>query len=301
MASYKPYTRSSVSDDATDSQSHSICKVCDKSVNSNHKGILCEICEFWFHAECQGVSNQIYKLLSDKSSSIHWFCTGCNGAAARLYKMVCALQANQDKLIEDVGQLSAEVANQNKSITDLSHEVKSIEAKISTSLCNKLDEKLKERDERQIRELNSIIFNLPESESDISDTRVNDDKRSFYKLSHEILDVNVTDNDISRIVRLGAKRDDGSARPLLVSFTSADVKRQVMRNAFHLKGNVNKIGINHDMSQEDRSLNKKLLQEARELNNGEDSGEFIYRVRGPPGSRKVVKLRVQSHSVLSNH
>ena len=45
------------------------------------------------------------------------------------------------------------------------------------------------------------------------------------------------------------------------------------------------------MSLEDRIENKKLLKEAFELNQKEQSTDYKYKVRGPPWAMNIIKVR----------
>ena len=49
--------------------------------------------------------------------------------------------------------------------------------------------------------------------------------------------------------------------------------------------------ISHDMTKDEREQCKRLVEETKERESEEPSGEYIFRVRGPPGDIKVVKLR----------
>ena len=51
------------------------CGICGKPVNSSHKAIQCDICDFWIHIKCNGLSANEYASL--QISSEVWFCTKC--------------------------------------------------------------------------------------------------------------------------------------------------------------------------------------------------------------------------------
>jgi len=50
------------------------------------------------------------------------------------------------------------------------------------------------------------------------------------------------------------------------------------------------VTITHDMTVKEREQCKLLVEEAKKMQN-EETGNYIYRVRGPPGQMKVVKFR----------
>ena len=51
------------------------------------------------------------------------------------------------------------------------------------------------------------------------------------------------------------------------------------------------INVQHDLTVEEREQRKKLIAEARIMQEDDQSGEWDYRVRGPPGNMRVVKLK----------
>ena len=52
------------------------CGLCSKSVASNHRAVLCEVCYYWQHIKCAGISPSEYKLLS--ASEDPWVCRNCS-------------------------------------------------------------------------------------------------------------------------------------------------------------------------------------------------------------------------------
>ena len=52
------------------------CGKCQLPVTYDHKGLLCDTCNHWFHAPCQRVGDHLYDYLSKSDCS--WHCTRCN-------------------------------------------------------------------------------------------------------------------------------------------------------------------------------------------------------------------------------
>ena len=52
------------------------CGLCSKSVASNHRAVLCEVCYYWHHIKCVQISPSEYKLLSASEDS--WVCSNCS-------------------------------------------------------------------------------------------------------------------------------------------------------------------------------------------------------------------------------
>ena len=54
-----------------------------------------------------------------------------------------------------------------------------------------------------------------------------------------------------------------------------------------------KISVSHDMTENEREQCKMLVKEAKEKQCNDQSGEWLYRVKGMSGDMRVVKLRKQ--------
>ena len=52
------------------------CKICTKSVASNHRAIQCDICDIWAHIKCKKTNSQTYDLL--RKDNTQWFCNSCS-------------------------------------------------------------------------------------------------------------------------------------------------------------------------------------------------------------------------------
>ena len=81
----------------------------------------------------------------------------------------------------------------------------------------------------------------------------------------------------------------------MVQLRERSIKNRVMESLIKLKNAPDKFrntGKSHDLTQTERENTKKLVQEANE-NNLNETGEYLWRVRGPPGQMKVVRLRKQ--------
>src|SRR5260221_11689392 len=87
----------------TDSQggtgSQEKCGVCAKAVLGKDHGLQCEICEIWFHAKCQNMTEDTYRVLNQES--IHWFCKGWDKRVAEMVKKMAKMQLRQDRMEED--------------------------------------------------------------------------------------------------------------------------------------------------------------------------------------------------------
>jgi predicted nuclease with TOPRIM domain len=67
-------------------------------VSRNDEGIMCELCETWFHCECQEISDDIYKVLSHEKTD--FFYGRCDREVDKILKSASELHLRQDKLEE---------------------------------------------------------------------------------------------------------------------------------------------------------------------------------------------------------
>ena len=94
-----------------------------------------------------------------------------------------------------------------------------------------------------------------------------------------------------KLTRLGDKRANHT-RPIKVVFKQNWEKRKFLSRLYRLKVDekFKNINVSHDMNEEERVENKKLLKEAYEMNINENNQNFKYKVRGPPWAMKIVKV-----------
>ena len=159
---------------------------------------------------------------------------------------------------------------------------------------------LQERD-RENRACNIIMYNVQESKEKEKELRWKEDRTFVLNMFNTILGVNIREDDIKRFLRLGGKdkpnageAETAKERPVLVQFRDRVLKNMVLDSLNKLKEAEDKykqIIFSHDFTNEERNECRKLVEEAKKRQNEDMSGEFIYRVRGPPGHLRIEKLR----------
>lgn len=127
-------------------------------------------------------------------------------------------------------------------------------------------ETLSEMEDRKIRSKNVIMFEVPESSSDLSFNGMSEDMKSVADVIKEIQGAN--ELQISRVYRLGRKVPD-KVRPLKVEFKNSDQAKYVMMN----KGKVPKeIKVKRDLTLSQRREIAELWKEVEERRGkGEDN------------------------------
>ena len=156
--------------------------------------------------------------------------------------------------------------------------------------------KIDEERDKQMRENNIIIYRLPETKSVEEQKR--EDKATIMELFNEVLAVGVSAEDVKASFRLGKREvstpeNNARSRPLLIQFRDKVAKNRVMENLGKLKhasSRFNPLSISHDMTKLERVECKKLMEEAK-AKQSQESGEFLWKVRGPPNNLKLVRIR----------
>ena len=178
--------------------------------------------------------------------------------------------------------ITKEVGNR---FSEITNDIDSVQKSVTET-----KEKILDNEDKLKRKNNIIMYNVEESKSGTVAGRNDDDMKFCGSVMEEVLKVGYEKGDIVKVVRLG-KFDDSKKRPLLIEFTNAHVKNVVMENVTKLgtaKDNYKGVTISHDMTIKEREQCRMLVEEAKKKEK-EDTGNFIYRVRGLPGQMKIVR------------
>ena len=150
--------------------------------------------------------------------------------------------------------------------------------------------------DRENRISNLILYNVQEPTSPNQDERWKEDREFCLELFNKILKVPIREDDMKRFARLGRANliQPGKPRPVLIQFRDRILKNMVMESVSKLKDaeeKYSRIILIHDMSTEDREEYKRLVADAKEKQKDEISGEYIFRVKGSPGTFRLLKIR----------
>ena len=115
------------------------CEKCSSSVEMDQKGIECEICKHWFHADCVDIEDNEYEVLtSHKKGSIHWYCDECNVKSVELFRLVFMIQEKMQKSEMEVQKMKTET---NAKFQKIESEYDALKQDITT-INQKIDEGL---------------------------------------------------------------------------------------------------------------------------------------------------------------
>ena len=153
-----------------------------------------------------------------------------------------------------------------------------------------------EQRDKEARRNNIILYKVPESNADRNIDRNKDDVAFCLNLFNNCMQVGIVEEDFVNVFRLGKRPEPGvssGARPLMVQLASYNQKNIIMESVFKLKNSEQRfkaIVVAHDMTKLEREQCKELVAEARSMTAQDASGEYLYRVRGPPGEMKIWKF-----------
>ena len=153
--------------------------------------------------------------------------------------------------------------------------------------------------EKEKRMHNIIIFGLQVPVTDNETSRNEADKSNFVEFITKNLEIVLGKEDIKENFRLGrydSKDNNSKTLPLMIVLKSLEMKEKIFKNLYKLRGKRD-VTFNHDYTRLEREENKKLQEEAKDLTKN-DPGS-MYRVRGPPWDRKIVKLTTKEEVITA--
>lgn len=148
-----------------------------------------------------------------------------------------------------------------------------------------------EMNERKSRENNLIIFGFYENQSEVRQERIDHDIQQVKEL-YKACKIQLDTTSIKKTGRLGKFNNEKRDRPLLVTLSSVESKLVLFKNIHRIREltEYEKVNVSNDLTKAEREKEKQLWQEAKKLQLNDKSGDFIYKVRGPPWTRRVTKL-----------
>ena len=154
--------------------------------------------------------------------------------------------------------------------------------------------------EKEKRMYNIIIFGLQVPAADNMEIRNKADKSNFIDFVNKNLEIDIKEDDVKDNFRLGkndTNKSTSNSPPLMVVMRSLDMKERIFKSLYKLGRGKRDVTFNHDYTRLERDENKKLQEEAKDLTKN-DPGS-VYRVRGPPWDRKIVKLTTREEVITS--
>ena len=292
-------------------------KRCGRAVTDEAEGVQCNVCSGWYHALCQTLTPVAVEALK-KFKGLAWICHECDDHLKS--GMIRVLRPNNNSADEKLAQLVSAVAQQaskieriTKGYEQLCSEIQASQSRlfegqgkddqgmkrgsfadIVKGSCDEVVSKItstienipqgigQETLERERRKCNVVVHNLPESQTESSKARLDEDIRNVMDIIKDELHI------YARVVsafRVGQRQRD-RPRLLIVKFETEASKWDVVRYARHLQHSHkwSNIYINPDLTKDERQAGKQLRQE---LDQRRKNGEKDLVIR----NKKIIQVK----------
>ena len=197
------------------------CGSCSQEVSERDDAVLCDMCGFWHHINCEKMERSVYKFLQkNANSSIQWYCQKCNHTAKTLLRSLSDMAIRQKQLEERINTME-DTTNRKFEKYVTKEEFEKFEKTVSHLPNDVVQLAVEEIYERERRAANLILFNVKESTSDVVEERKDHDIGEVTDIC-KALDINVS-RKLEKPIRLGEKTED-QPRPLRVTVNDAEVK-----------------------------------------------------------------------------
>jgi len=215
-------------------------------------------------------------------------------------KMVKSLQQQtRDEIKEEIEEVKttsfADIMKEEleKSLGNMATEIQTVKTNISESRAT-----AEEQRDKESRRNNLILYNVTESTAARAEERNKEDVSFCLRLFNIGLQAGIAEEDLLHVFRLGKRgeNEDDPPRPLLVQLGSYTQKNVIIESLYKLKhadAQYKKTVVSHDMTKTEREDCKKLVEEAKVRAAQDVSGEYLYRVRGPPGKMRIYKIKIR--------
>ena len=282
-----------------------MCQICETNTGDpNVKMLECQRCRDHFCIKCIKKSETEYNIIAQ--SDLMWFCIACRERVERNIQIDIDIETRCKEIMENyesrISKLEADIIT--KCDEGQVREKVSDELKRSGSVDNRhgatndeddnpvsTTDIISEIEQRKAREKNFVIHGSEEMISVKTEDRVNYD-RNIAENVLKICKVDFTQQDIVKVTRIGKFDKEKRKRPLVVTLNTTDQKRSLMKNLKLLKDTEHSLGeyrVSNDLTRAERENETRLYKEAKQLEE-QESGEFRFKVRGPPWNRRIVKV-----------
>ena len=101
MAGRQKQDRGRVNKDDGCTEEETDCGKCEKEVKETDCALECEVCDVWFHIECEGIPKAVYKFILEKEAGeqLSWHCSFCKRGCVKLNKRIKKLDEQHKDMI----------------------------------------------------------------------------------------------------------------------------------------------------------------------------------------------------------
>ena len=290
-------------DNQIEDNAESLCGHCNKVVKNDSPAMECEICSMWYHIKCQGITKAEYEYIKGGSkkkslSKLHWYCLICDRMAVNFMKTMANLHTKHQLLADKVDNLEEEIKSKadKGEVDQLKKEIRSIREgqkqvqeqwkKIEEKIINQqennkqgdineedlikvndvIEKKIKEKEveerTRRDRRNNMVVFGIKESEAVNGKEKQAADLKEVQKILKDCCEVELKHNNVVKVIRMG-KYMEGKKRPVIITISSEEKKREIFKNLHKLRKSTDNVTITHDLTVQQREELQDLIKEAK--------------------------------------
>ena len=231
-----------------------MCLKCDDAIDHGQGNITIQrfLCKEFCHKSCSGLTNAQFNCCRG-ASSIQWTCEGCGEKEVIVKSQI---EAKLDGIFQLLQTMTTRLEH-----LEMRHDQ---EEHIEQIIEKKVEEYLRESEEKEKRKLNIIVVNLPESKKETSEVRKMEDIDRVRALISQIPEVRA--EEAKNPLRLGPMRIGQNVKPrmLRMEVGSEETKIKILKGIFQLnksKPPMERIFINSDSTPKEREKIKQLRAE----------------------------------------
>ena len=288
------------------------CGKCCEEVKVTDRGLSCQVCELWFHADCvPGMTKEYFdncKMTHEFMGHSAFLCHVCRKVVAKFNRKFKDLEGEVKKLNERVNVLELEketlaqkVENMELKTDKVKEGLEGVEKEVVSGM-EKAKEEVKqdmgrEMKEREERGQNVVIYGLEEPTASETEERKREEKRKVEEVVNEI---GVAINGGIKVKFRAGRKMEGEAgarpRPLIVHVPDDETRERIFRGARNLSRvpAMKKVFVGQDLTwaqREEARKEEKRLKEIADKKNEEaknegKSGKWV--LVGQRGKRRVV-------------
>jgi copper chaperone CopZ len=208
------------------------CGQCTLPVTGKDKGIQCEVCVTWFHAKCQNVPEDSYKILL-KDKSLHWYCKGCERGVSKILETLSGLQNKQNKMDEDIKSIANDLIDiREKLITvsnnsaEINKELKKLDAKFERNAMDfngeiqklyakfesNVDEKMKQQNFQQTTKLKEVVNEQIQDQFNEVTSKITSVTSKLDEVRSIAIEERDRENRACNIIMYNVKESSGTSR-----------------------------------------------------------------------------------------
>ena len=274
------------------------CGTCNKPANTNSLNcVLCGLyhhltvtCMPWHTKDEIGLMKELFK----KSSS--WSCGKCKVIMTKINARLGELEKKVDGVMEEIEEVKTELKTAAKERKEIKKSA-SMEAKMASNTNNVKAATMHEAEQRLNKRKNVVLFGVPESTAATPSERIQHDKQELDKVLNFVnASEKIKEDGVKRLTRVGKINPD-KPRPLCVELRNEDQKDELLEKSRILReadDEEQPIKMKPDLTKMQQDQDKALRKEVDDLNQTkpqDTDGPFYWRIGGPPGQLRKVKVR----------